>query len=141
MTKRKRSQLIAVAVALAAAPTAWVLAEPTDRPADRFGVVAPGLDAVVGARPVLHGRVPPMSQMPVEIRLYRHPRPSAPIMTASVRPSGSSWSLPLRLGAGSYTLVAQQRGAHAQPLKWTRSFSVSEFPACAAAGGSACAPA
>src|SRR5436190_21859757 len=141
MTKRKRSQLIAVAVALAAAPTAWVLAEPTDRPPDQFGVVAPGLDAVVGPWPVLHGRVPPTNQMPVEIRLYRHPGPSAPVITASVRLSGSFWSLPLRLGAGSYTLVAQQPGSHGRPLKWIRTFSVSEDPVIAAAGDIACDPA
>jgi Calcineurin-like phosphoesterase len=142
MTKRRRLSLIAAAVVVAAVPATLVLAEGSDWPGpDRFGVIVPGKDAIVGPRPVLHGRVPPASQGPVQIRVYRGSARSAPVITASVPVTGSFWSLPVKLGAGSYSMRVQRPVPGGRPLTWLRSFSVSDAPIIAAAGDIACDPA
>lgn len=141
MTNHRRLSLITVAAVLAAGPAAWVLAAgPHWRGPHRFGIIQPGLEAVVGSRPVLHGRVPPGSHSPVEIRIYRDPGRSPAILTASAPVSGSFWSFPVTLGAGSYIVRVRQPVPHGQPLTWTRSFSVSDAPIIAAAGDIACGP-
>jgi acid phosphatase type 7 len=141
MIKRKSWRLVVIGIALVAAPTAWVLAEPSRRAPDPFGVIVPGLNAVVGPGAVLHGRAPGPAQTAVTIRVYSRPGTSTPVVSRTAHLAASFWSLPVKLGPGSYNLVVQEPQAHGKPLSWTRAFSVSEFPVIAAAGDIACDPA